>query len=337
MDCCSRANLPGQRRKDRLHALESQVKSPGHTAGLSHESSASSRSSFDVLGVDQGSNGQERSSPNVQVVEGPNEEFLQELRTDPFLQLAPQPEMDLSICTDMFWTPFAAWPDASTPLPPNEPSLEESQGDPNIDPGLDISVALQTSESSNFSFPDDRTLEVPSLTLLNAATKVAYRLNLAHLIWDLTATSPFYRPDSTLPSHEASSTSTPIPEGSIDTTTIPSHLQPTPTQRFIPHHPVIDLLPWPATRDKLIQVFNLPEHLRPKSAQDPMALVRLVYDMEDVGGEGIKVRCGDPFNAQGWEIGQVVFERWWWAFDAGVVDQSNWLRRERGEGSLVLR
>ncbi|KAH8424239.1 uncharacterized protein LDX57_001997 [Aspergillus melleus] len=227
---------------------------------------------------------------------------------------------------------------------------------------LDISTALQTSETSSFTFPDDRILEVPSLTLLNAATKVAHRLNLAHLIWDLTATSPFYRPrelsnsvtsppslgSSSNPAYSstsASSNSDCVSDsghsdnpntGSPDLTTLPPHLQPTQTQRLIPHHPVLDLLPWPGTRDKLIQVFNLPEHLRPKNAQDPMGLMRLVYDMEDIGGEGIKVQSRDPFEAEGWEIGQVMFQRWWWAFEVGVVESSNQKRRGRGEGVLSL-
>lgn len=188
-----------------------------------------------------------------------------------------------------------------------------------------LSSQLQTYQSTTFTFPDDHQLQVPELTLLNAAVKVAQRLNVVDLIWDMTAISPFYA----VPSKQ---TGNPM----IDLTRLPSHLQPTPSQRLIPHHPVLDLLPWPATRDKLIQVFNLPVEVRPKSAQDSMGVVRLVYDMEDPAGEGMRVTGEDPLEVKGWEIGQVLFERWWWAFDGVVVEGSNSHRKKRGQERLIL-
>lgn len=66
-----------------------------------------------------------------------------------------------------------------------------------------------------------------------------------------------------------------------------------------------------------------------------MALVNFIYDMEDPS-EGVRVRGQDPFEPGDWEVGQVVFEKWWWAFDGKVVERSNLLRRERGERGLVL-
>jgi hypothetical protein len=219
----------------------------------------------------------------------------------------------------------------------------------NLDSNFDISTELQNYDASFFNFPDDRILEVPSLTLLNAAMKVAQRLNVTELIWDMTATSPFFQPsfsqqsttslpslDSLGSSPETSSASLPQATGVSDFDELPSHLQPTPTQRLIPHHPILDLLPWPGARDKLIQVFNLPIHMRPKSAQDQLGLARLVYDMEDPGGEGMNVRGQDPFSPVVWEIGQLMFERWWWAFESTVVERSNYLRRRRGERDLSL-
>ncbi|KAL2823667.1 hypothetical protein BDW59DRAFT_180560 [Aspergillus cavernicola] len=224
-----------------------------------------------------------------------------------------------------------------------------------------ISDQLQLYQSSNFTFPDDHIIEIPSLKLLNAATKVALRLNVAHILWDLTAISPFYRkpaesehqldlglspPSLTSsssrsvprspPTDEEDNTNPPQPPES-DLTTLPPHLHPTATQRLLPHHPMLDILPWPSTRDKLIQIFNLPTPLRPKSAQDPIGMVRLAYDMEDDSGEGIRIHGADPFEPGGWEIGQVVFERWWWAFENGVVDRCDRARRGRGEAGLRLR
>ncbi|KAE8138099.1 hypothetical protein BDV38DRAFT_78710 [Aspergillus pseudotamarii] len=218
-----------------------------------------------------------------------------------------------------------------------------------------ISDDLQDYQSSNFTFPDDHLLQVPSLTLLSAAVRVAQRLGIGDCLWDIAAVSPFHRPlvytqSSTSPhcSLLSSSTSSTIQTSdpsqasdgggtnNTDLETLPEHLRPTRTQVLISHHPILDLLPWPTVRDKLIQVFNLPVNLRPKSAQDPMGLVRLIYDMEDVGGEGIRVHSGDPFEVAGWEIGQLMFERWWWAFETDTVERSNRGRRERGEKCLEL-
>ncbi|OGE54171.1 hypothetical protein PENARI_c006G00705 [Penicillium arizonense] len=219
----------------------------------------------------------------------------------------------------------------------------------NLDSNFDISTELQNYDASFFNFPDDRMLEVPSLTLLNAAMKVAQRLNVTELIWDMTAISPFFQQNvsqsssASLPSLDSLGSSPEKSSASSAQVTdlpefeeLPSHLQPTPTQRLVPHHPILDLLPWPGARDKLIQVFNLPIDMRPKSAQDQLGLVRLVYDMEDPGGEGVNIRGQDPFSPVEWEIGQLMFERWWWAFESSVVESSNCLRRKRGERALTF-
>ncbi|KAL2857135.1 hypothetical protein BJY01DRAFT_242528 [Aspergillus pseudoustus] len=273
--------------------------------------------------------------------------------------------------------PFA-YPSSSTLQFPEgpDPTAEDqlmfwpSQPTTNTATALDLSDQLQTYESSTFTFPDDHTLEIPSLKLLNAAMKVAVRLNVAHMLWDLTATSPFYvsqaqtqtqsqnqnqtslglSPPSLTSSSSSSSSpsaalSSPPPPRSnvppstfaqIDTTTLPPHLQPTPTQLLLPHHPMLDILPWPSTRDKLIQIFNLPPELRPEAAQDPMSLVHFAYDMEDESGEGIRVRGENVFEMGAWEIGSVLFRRWWWAFDSGLVEKCNRARRGRGEMGLVV-
>lgn len=251
------------------------------------------------------------------------------------------PAMPLSAVED----PFSCF--ASAAFFPNLlPSFQSAQS--TNSPGGDCSLSdrLQTYQTATFSFPDDHLLEIPSLTLLNAAMKVAQRLNIAGILWDLTSISPFYKgPESqtissppSLSSGSSSPPSTaPSPDGPDDVIELPRHLQPTPSQRLIPHHPILDLLPWPSTRDKLIQVFHLPPEMRPKSAQDPIGLLRFVYDMEDVSGEGIKVRGGDPFAPEAWEVGQVVFERWWWAFDGEIVERSNCVRRECGKNQLMMR
>ena len=213
-------------------------------------------------------------------------------------------------------------------------------------PTRDLSSTLQLNESSTFSFPDDHYLEVPSLTLLRAMLTVARRLNLTSYIWDPNGMSPFYTGpggsevfNGTKTAQAAQSgfptSSLQSPGLSIAEEDFPPHLWPTQTQRLVPHHALLDLFPWPTTRDKLIQVFSVPAELRPPAAADPMGLIGLVYDVENEAG-GMRVNGADPFAPEMWEVGQHVFERWWWAFETSIVEQSNYLRRERGQQGLVL-
>ncbi|KAJ6128152.1 hypothetical protein N7471_009369 [Penicillium samsonianum] len=274
---------------------------------------------------------------------------------EPFSVLRSEPTQSLphglSLLAWSFpWSPTGEWPEVNTPsFDFNEhEDLVANQSPDILDFPSNITAELQNYDTSAFSFPDDRILEVPSLTLLNAAMKIAQRLNITDLIWDMSAVSPFFQGDSSQtlmtdpPSLNSSSASVSGPSSTRSPSymtvfdKLPSHLQPTPTQRLIPHHPVLDLLPWPSTRDKLIQVFNLPVNLRPQTARDPMGVVRLVYDMEDSSGEGLKVNGQDPFEPQEWEIGQLLFERWWWAFESIVVANSNCARRDRGKETLRL-
>ncbi|KAK2740558.1 hypothetical protein FQN57_006062 [Myotisia sp. PD_48] len=234
-----------------------------------------------------------------------------------------------------------------------------------------LSSTLQIHQSSNFTFPDDKLLEVPTLPLLRAVLTIATRLNLTDHLWNPSGISPFYTgpasctiggnsclkfssPSSSSPSSPSSSSSSSSSPASSNTSpssssssnnvpfwlpeciaSLPAHFRPTATQRLIPHHAFLDLLPWPNTRDKLIQVFSIPPHLRPPSAADAMGFLNLIYDMEDPA-EGLRVCGSDPFSPDVWEVGQVVFQRWWWAFEGSIIESSNRLRRKRGERGLVL-
>ncbi|EEH36277.1 hypothetical protein PAAG_00600 [Paracoccidioides lutzii Pb01] len=206
----------------------------------------------------------------------------------------------------------------------------------------DLSATLQSYQATTFTFPDDHIIEIPPLSLLRAVLTIADRLQLKELIWTMNSISPFYtgpagfRCTNSAPPQSSSTTSSlSSSRMPICIESLPAHLQPTPTQRLIPHHPILDLFPWPTTRNKLIQVFSMPEDLRPASASHPMALMNLVYDIEDPT-EGMRVSGTDPFQIDMWEIGQRVFERWWWAFETKVIDISNNLRQNRGQQGLAI-
>ncbi|TPX07315.1 uncharacterized protein E0L32_010737 [Thyridium curvatum] len=223
--------------------------------------------------------------------------------------------------------------------------LTPSTIDPSILTAFSSSSPSTTSTSMTTppSFPDTYLLPMPQLTLLKGLLRVAFRLGISSEIWHPQTLSPFYL-------------GTVKPETAA---ALPASWRPTATQRTVPHHPVLDLLPWPAARDRMIQVLALPTSadggggggggggeedaelvgMMPMGggAECDRALVlsRLVYDMED-GAEGLRIWGADPYEAGAWEVGQVVFERWWFMFDREIVDQSDRWREMRGAARLSL-
>lgn len=175
------------------------------------------------------------------------------------------------------------------------------------------------SESTDFDqcldFPDEAHLPMLELNLLRGAMAVAKRLQVDAIIWSLESTSPFYN----------------SPE--LTYTHLPINLRPTAVQLNNPHHPALDILPWPSVRDRLILVFSQPEDLRPPSARGPTGLVEFVYDLED-SAEGVRIWGDDPYSDQNWEVGEKLFKNWWWALDGRVVNRSNQLRCNRGANML---
>ncbi|MCJ1374007.1 hypothetical protein MMC20_005237 [Loxospora ochrophaea] len=177
------------------------------------------------------------------------------------------------------------------------------------------------------SFADETFINAPELSLLHAHSTIVQRIQLYGCkieLWNLHSTSPFYQLHNP-----------PLPTSPL----LPSNYHPTPLQKRFKHHPVLDLLPWPSVRSRILYVLNLlPVDMRPPVArEDNMAnvIMRLILDMKDSVG-GIRVQGTDPFDETNWELGQQFFENWWWAFDINVVRNSNLLRRRRGEGVLRL-
>ncbi|GAP84798.1 putative DUF3425 domain protein [Rosellinia necatrix] len=207
-------------------------------------------------------------------------------------------------------------------------SVEEGATTPDLFDIVDPSALLSSSsgspstsdnsDSTGLSFPDSYFLPVNELTVLRGLMRVAARLRCnTTTIWGLGANSPFN--DGT---HTA-----------LTTQELPQVWRPTLSQSSIAHHPVIDLLPWPNVRDRLIMIMNLPDAARPPAATGPLAIAQLAYDLEDPA-EGVRIWGDDPCEPTSWEVGQVLFERWWFVFDRRVVDQSNYWRRLRGAATL---
>lgn len=176
-------------------------------------------------------------------------------------------------------------------------------------------------ELSQFTFPDSGHFEVPFVKLLNVGMTIAGLLRCADTLWDPTFTRT-------------------VTAAEFSGSTLPANLLPTPIQGKVPHHPILDILPWPSVRTKLIAVFSQPLHIRPPIARDETGIMRLVQDIDDEA-EGVRVSNdsgddGDALTERSWEIGQVFYRNWWWALDAGLIERSNKLRRNRGARPLTL-
>ncbi|KAI0971434.1 hypothetical protein F4678DRAFT_84347 [Xylaria arbuscula] len=181
--------------------------------------------------------------------------------------------------------------------------------------------ASSSSEITDISFPDSYYLPVNELVLLRGLMRIAMRLRCnTTKLWELGANSPFNDGTHTV----------------LTTQELPPVWRPTVSQSSIPHHPVIDLLPWPSVRDRIILLLGLPDEACPPALSGPLAIAQLAYDLED-SAEGVRIWGDDPCEPTSWEVGQVLFERWWFVFDRKVVEQSNYWRKLRGAATLCMK
>lgn len=186
-----------------------------------------------------------------------------------------------------------------------------------IDPSS-LSVPARDTSSPTDSAPsaDSYLLPMNELTVLRAVLRISERLNVPSF-WSLDASSPFTT-------------------GAAAPLSVPAPWRPTPAQLTMQHHPIIDFMPWPRVRDNLLNVMALPDEARPAGAVGPLALVNFAYDVED-SSEGMRIWGDDIYDPSCWEVGQVLFERWWFLFDREIIENSNRWRRARGASTLRIR
>ncbi|RYP47843.1 hypothetical protein DL768_006160 [Monosporascus sp. mg162] len=219
----------------------------------------------------------------------------------------------LSLTPPFFNIPYDSAPNSNPPAYPLPlRSNHISSG------SITASHPSSTNPPASESFPDSYLLAVPPLTLLRALLRVANRLKVASSVWSLTAVSPFNLGLGPAVSE------------------LPPSWQPTSIQLSVPHHPVLDLLPWPGVRDRLIGVMSLSSEGVDGGGGTGSRLLDFIYDMED-RAEGIRIWGSDLYDEANWEVGQVLFERWWFVFDRGVVERSNQRRRLRGAAPLRIQ
>jgi Domain of unknown function (DUF3425) len=191
------------------------------------------------------------------------------------------------------------------------------------------SVPPEDTNFDPFSFSDEAYVTTPGLSVVRAHVTILQRMhrNCSKVdVWNPFAVSPFYQPNA--PS------ASPPPLAFV----LPENYHPTALQKAVKHHPVLDLLPWPSVRSKILHILTLPQEVRPQRAKGDMASVtmQLMFDMKDAGG-GLRVWGSNPFDENNWEVGPVFFQQWWWALNSEIVKRSNQIRTQRGEDILRLR
>jgi hypothetical protein len=194
-------------------------------------------------------------------------------------------------------------------------------------PNLPTPIPSTPSLSGN-DFPlstDAALLPIPTMSTIHAFVAIANAFDLMSKLWDPTCLHV-------------------IPSLTPAIASLPANLHPIAAQLTIPHHPFIDLLPWPSVREKLICVLSMPSSFRPAVAQDDDSMVRLVQDLDDPqDGVGLRVHgnstswdADNELVEDAWEIGELFYENWWWCCDRKVVEASNRRRKERGLGRLKV-
>lgn len=101
--------------------------------------------------------------------------------------------------------------------------------------------------------------------------------------------------------------------------TLPPPIAPTLQQQIIPHQPYIDMLPWASLRDRVLKSLLVIDELD------------LLRDLE-----GLRVWGSTPWDPMGWEVGSEFAQKWWFLMDEQILQTTNFWRRHRGEGALVL-
>ncbi|KAF8474798.1 hypothetical protein BDZ91DRAFT_711753 [Kalaharituber pfeilii] len=113
---------------------------------------------------------------------------------------------------------------------------------------------------------------------------------------DYDALSPFNSTDAIIPAN------------------IPKDLVPTALQRSIPHHPYIDIIPFPGFRDKLLRFMDLVD-------EDDICMMMFT---------DWKIWGSRPWDKISWEIGEKFAQKYWFLMDEDMKRSSDFWRSQRG-------
>lgn len=132
-------------------------------------------------------------------------------------------------------------------------------------------------------------------------------------------------------SAEADSPFNTAPPGTLqDTSHYPPKLQPTALQICIPHHPWIDLFPFPALRDTIL--------LQGDDFDEDDLCYDLVETCHAPSERSGLIVWADAWNPESWEVTEEFVRKWGWMLRGcdDLLRSTNLWRRRRGEEDLLV-
>ncbi|GIK05568.1 hypothetical protein Aspvir_009681 [Aspergillus viridinutans] len=174
------------------------------------------------------------------------------------------------------------------------------------------------------------TIQLTAMSFVAACFANAAMLGLSpETLWSRTSQSPFYQAQMDN-----------CPFGTVNTgqfAHLKPLLRPSSTQLTHPHHPYLDILPFPAFRNRIIQLLQV--------QPPPIDSERLCQDLQSDGlicwGSTKRdgrdtVGSGAPWDIRSWEIKPWFLKKWWLLFDGPdgeMYQHSRWWSELRGEKS----
>ncbi|KAL6699716.1 hypothetical protein J3F84DRAFT_361562 [Trichoderma pleuroticola] len=117
---------------------------------------------------------------------------------------------------------------------------------------------------------------------------------------------------------------------------LPKSLAPTVLQRSVPHHPWIDILPYPQMRDNLLRLESGVSTATEKRQYDADSLCHWMVGLDTCQKESGLILWGDPWDLASWEVTAEFLHKWGWTLE-GCTDlfwSTNHWRARRGEKPL---
>lgn len=208
-------------------------------------------------------------------------------------------------------------------------------------PGTLDTVQLFTiGESTMSADPYANSLRVEMHCTVDAIWKNCLHLGVSELVFcQDDSLSPFYRPGAgrnaiTDSGHEASDAVVRTVQSIFKT--LKPDLRPTKEQITIPHHPCVDIVPFPTLRNNLLKgvVFVDEDDLFHDMLQGLICWGGAGISKKERNGATGKASSGTPWDSRSWE-GKPWFLRKYWTLlggeDSELVRQSEWWRELRDE------
>lgn len=109
---------------------------------------------------------------------------------------------------------------------------------------------------------------------------------------------------------------------------VPKNMLPTAAQLCIEHHPYIDcVFPWASMRSKIL-LFMENVFTEEQLCQETLT------SHERYGEPAFTVWGDDPMDENSWEVSESFATNWWFLLDRGIINRTNWWRRQQEKPEL---